>query len=144
MTSSTDSFTLHQQLAQDSLALCTSATSTVRVVRDARFPWLVLVPQLPGLKDLIDLGEADYATVMGEVRQVSGALQRVTACEKLNIASLGNQVPQLHIHIIARFSEDAAWPGPVWGSGPPEPLDAVPRWARDVQAALGDAGWSAP
>jgi diadenosine tetraphosphate (Ap4A) HIT family hydrolase len=68
------------------------------------------------------------------------ALRQATGCDKLNVASLGNMVRQLHVHIVARFEGDAAWPGPIWGVGEAEPLDALPDWALDVRASL---GWSA-
>lgn len=129
-------FSLDQRLAADSLPLCQSDISLLRVIRDARFAWLVLVPMRDGLADLVDLSADDETAVMADVRSVSLALRTATGCDKLNVASLGNMVRQLHVHIIARFESDAAWPGPVWGVGQAEPFDTVPDWAQTVRQSL--------
>jgi len=133
-------FTLDERLSADSLPLSQTEMSLLRVSRDARFPWLILIPQRDGLADLVDLSPDDEARVMADVRAASRALRQVTKCDKLNVASLGNMVRQLHVHIVARFEGDPAWPGPIWGVGEAEPLDAVPDWALDVRSRL---GWSA-
>ena len=86
---------------------------------DANYPWLILVPRLPGLVELIDLEENAQVQLLGEIAAAARALKTITACDKLNIAALGNQVPQLHVHVIARRRTDAAWPKPVWGVQPP-------------------------
>lgn len=136
-------FTLDQRLAADSLPLCQTDISLLRVIRDARFAWLVLVPMRDGLADLVDLSPEDEARVMVDIRAVSLALRDATGCDKLNVASLGNMVRQLHVHIIARFESDAAWPGPVWGVGQSEPFDRVPDWAQSVGQSLMTENWSA-
>ena len=82
---------------------------------DARFPWLILVPRIAGARELLDLDETDRATLLNEVTAVSRALESLLRPDKLNVAALGNVVPQLHVHVIARFREDPAWPAPVWG-----------------------------
>ncbi|MFN3225223.1 MAG: HIT family protein [Hyphomicrobiales bacterium] len=133
-------FYLDERLAADSLPLCQTEMSLLRVSRDARFPWLILIPQRAGLADLVDLAPDDETRVMDDVRAASLALRQATGCDKLNVASLGNMVRQLHVHIVARFEGDAAWPGPIWGVGEAEPLDALPDWALDVRTGL---GWSA-
>jgi diadenosine tetraphosphate (Ap4A) HIT family hydrolase len=130
-------FTLDNRLAADSLALCQSDVSLLRVARDARFPWLILIPRRPGLADIVDLSPADEAKVMADVRVASLALKQATGCHKLNVANLGNMVRQLHIHIVARFEKDAAWPGPIWGVGKAEPMETVPAWANTVTEQLG-------
>jgi len=131
-------FELHPQLAADSFEIGRLALSRVLLMNDSRFPWLILVPQRAGLVDLIDLKNSDYATCMGEIRRACEALREAFAPDKLNVAALGNVVPQLHVHAIARFRSDAAWPRPVWG-GPPappyEPPAAVKR-INDLRAAL--------
>lgn len=132
-------FTLDERLFADSLPLCQTDMSLLRVSRDARFPWLILIPQRDDLADLVDLSPDDEARVMADVRAASLALREATKCDKLNVASLGNMVRQLHVHIVARFEGDAAWPGPIWGVGEAEPLEAVPDWALDVRSRL---GWS--
>lgn len=133
-------FTLDERLSADSLPLCQTDMSLLRVSRDARFPWLILIPQRDGLADLVDLSPDDETRVMADMRAASLVLRQVTKCDKLNVASLGNMVRQLHIHIVARFEGDAAWPGPIWGVDEAEPLEAVPDWALDVRSRL---GWSA-
>lgn len=113
-------FELHQQLAQDTVMVCQLTICQVLLMQDARFPWLILVPKKAGLRELHDLDSDDYHQVMDEVATVSKAMQTLTDAHKMNVASLGNQVPQLHIHIIARQPADPAWPGPVWGVGSSE------------------------
>lgn len=81
------------------------------------FPWLILVPRKNGLREVFDLSPEDYTAVMDEIRIVSETFSKHTKAHKINIAALGNMVPQLHIHIIARFETDAAWPNPVWNCG---------------------------
>src|SRR5258707_13935689 len=110
-------FQLDPRLAGDSVPLAEFGLSALRLMNDARFPWLILVPRRAGAADIIDLDAADRATLMDEIAIVSSALKSVTACDKLNVAALGNMVRQLHVHVIARFQTDAAWPNPVWGSG---------------------------
>lgn len=135
-------FALDDRLAADSHALCHSTVSLLRVSADARFPWLILVPMRADLFDLVDLEPAEETIVMADIRAASLALRQATGCDKLNVASLGNQVRQLHIHIIARFIDDAAWPGPVWGTGTALPMDSLPPWALAVRAALAENGWT--
>ncbi len=105
------------RLSADSFGVGKLALCEVRLQDDARFPWLVLVPQREGAVELFELSASDRAAVMEEIAQVSAALRAVTQCLKINVGALGNIVRQLHIHIVARNEGDAAWPGPVWGSG---------------------------
>jgi diadenosine tetraphosphate (Ap4A) HIT family hydrolase len=114
-------FQLHPQLAVDTLAVTNLPLSTVLLMNDRRFPWCILVPRHPDLVDLIDLTSDAQTTLWQEIDTVSRVLKAVFNAEKLNVAALGNVVPQLHIHVIARFQNDAAWPKPVWGIGTPEP-----------------------
>src|SRR5690606_17524994 len=79
--------------------------------------WLILVPRIAGARELLDLDETDRATLLNEVTAVSRALESLLRPDKLNVAALGNVVPQLHVHVIARFHADEAWPRPVWGCG---------------------------
>lgn len=108
-------FELHPQLAADSFAIAKWPLCEVRLINDANYPWLVLIPQKPGLKDFDDLSPEDIALAGEEIRTASAALRKVCKPDKLNVAALGNQVPQLHIHVVARFHGDAAWPNPIWG-----------------------------
>ena len=108
-------FVLDPQLEPDTLHVTDMRLCTVRLMNDANYPWAILVPQRQGMADLIDLTPADRATLALEVDSVSSALKSLTGCHKLNVAALGNVVRQLHVHVIARFEHDAAWPAPVWG-----------------------------
>jgi diadenosine tetraphosphate (Ap4A) HIT family hydrolase len=90
--------------------------SRVLISNDANYPWLLLVPRRLGISEITDLAETEQAQLMAEIARVARALKGVTACDKLNIATLGNVVPQLHVHVIARRHGDAAWPRPVWGA----------------------------
>jgi diadenosine tetraphosphate (Ap4A) HIT family hydrolase len=110
---------LHRQLEKDTINIGDLPLSRVLVIKDANYPWLLLVPRRVGVIDIIDLDEVEQAQLMTEITRVSRALKAISKPEKLNIAALGNIVPQLHIHIIARRTTDAAWPRPVWGVVPP-------------------------
>ncbi|WP_316858860.1 HIT family protein [uncultured Cohaesibacter sp.] len=118
-------FTLDPQLEADSLPLADLELCTVRLMNDANFPWLLMVPRCDGLAELIDLDRTKQHILMDEIARISSALKSVTGCDKLNVANLGNQVRQLHIHVIARFEGDAAWAGPVWGKLPAKPYEAT-------------------
>ncbi len=108
-------FTLHPQLEKDTLPVGDLPLCRVLLMNNAHFPWLILVPRRAGLRELFDLEPHEYTEAMQEIRMVAEKLSAHTNAHKINIAALGNMVPQLHIHIIARFQNDAAWPGPVWG-----------------------------
>jgi diadenosine tetraphosphate (Ap4A) HIT family hydrolase len=125
-------WSLHSQLAADTVPVCDLALSRLLVMKDANFPWLILVPRRAGVSEIIDLG-AEQSVVMDEISRVSRALKDETRCDKLNVAAIGNVVPQLHIHIVARRKDDAVWPKPVWG--------ALPRreYAADVMERLVEA-----
>jgi diadenosine tetraphosphate (Ap4A) HIT family hydrolase len=110
------SWALHPQLDRDTASIGDLPLSRVLVINDANYPWLLLVPRRPEIVEVIDLDEVEQAQLTTEVARVARALRAVTACDKLNIAALGNAVPQLHVHVIARFRGDAAWPKPVWGA----------------------------
>ncbi len=114
-----DEWSLHPQLVRDTIELGDLALSRVLVARDANYPWLLLVPRRPGIVEIIDLEEVEQAQLMVEITRVSRVLKTVTECDKLNVAALGNAVPQLHVHVIARRKTDKAWPKPVWGVAPP-------------------------
>ncbi len=110
-------FQLDPQLDRDTLPLGRLFLSRVLLMNDARYPWLLLVPERPGLAEIIDLDEADRAELMREIAAVSQVLKSVFNPDKLNVGALGNRVRQLHVHVLARFVSDEAWPGPVWGVG---------------------------
>jgi diadenosine tetraphosphate (Ap4A) HIT family hydrolase len=110
-----DGFRLHETIEAHSLQFCRLSLCSLRILNDRRFPWLVLVPELPNLRELHDVPEAAWVTLGREIRLTSRVLQAVTGADKINIGALGNITPQLHIHVIARFTTDSAWPGSVWG-----------------------------
>jgi diadenosine tetraphosphate (Ap4A) HIT family hydrolase len=111
------SFELHPRLAADCRVVGDLAVSRVLVMNDSRFPWCILVPRLSGLRELHDLPVAARLDLLAEIESVSRALTALHRVEKINVGALGNLVPQLHVHVVGRTADDAAWPGPVWGSG---------------------------
>jgi diadenosine tetraphosphate (Ap4A) HIT family hydrolase len=117
-------WSLHAQLEKDAVPVGDLPLSRVLAVNDANFPWLLLVPRRTGASEIIDLPEPEQARLMAEIAQVAGALKSITGCDKLNVAAIGNVVPQLHVHVIARRIGDAAWPKPVWGAVPARPYAA--------------------
>ena len=125
------SFQLDARLESCTLPLGDLLLCRVRLMNDARFPWLLLMPRKPDLREFIDLAAPERAILMEEIAAASLALKEATGAEKLNVAALGNGVPQLHVHVVARFAADAAWPNPVWGKGSAEP------YAPEAAEALG-------
>jgi diadenosine tetraphosphate (Ap4A) HIT family hydrolase len=116
-------WSLHPQLAADTVTVCDLALSRLLAMNDANFPWLILVPRRPGVSEIIDLG-GEQSVLMDEIALVSRALKDETRCDKLNVAAIGNMVPQLHVHVVARRKDDAAWPKPVWGAVPARAYEA--------------------
>ena len=94
-------------------------------MRDARYPWLILVPEMPGLVEIVDLDRDDRIRLMDETDTAAKALSRLFAPDKINTGALGNIVRQLHVHIVARNQGDPAWPGPVWGHSAAEDYSAA-------------------
>ena len=109
-------WSLHPQLKKDTIEIGDLPLSRVLVIKDANYPWLLLVPRREETVEIIDLDEVEQAQLMTEISRVARALKEITQCDKLNIAALGNVVPQLHVHVIARHQSDVAWPKPVWGA----------------------------
>lgn len=114
-------FAIDPRLATDTRPVGELPLSRLLLMDDARFPWLILVPRIAGARELLDLDEADRGMLLGEISLVSRALESLFKPDKLNVAALGNVVPQLHVHVLARHQSDAAWPRPVWGVGEREP-----------------------
>ncbi len=111
-------FRLHPQLAADTLPVASLPLCDVLLMNDANYPWLILVPRVAGASELLDLDDGDRMQLWREIDIASRALRERFTPDKLNIAALGNMVSQLHVHVIARFRNDAAWPKPVWGAQP--------------------------
>lgn len=122
-------FALHPHLAADTVFVADWALSRVLLMNDARYPWLILVPRRDGATEMFDLELQDRATLMEEIARASRDLKAMSAAAKINVGALGNLVPQLHIHVVARGPGDAAWPGPVWGHGTSMPYEAAQRGA---------------
>lgn len=114
-------FALDPRLANDTRPVASLALCDVLLMNDARFPWLVLVPRQVGLVEICDLPSERQAALWQEVDLAAQALRAVAPFDKLNLGALGNIVRQLHVHVVGRREGDAAWPGPVWGSGRAEP-----------------------
>lgn len=111
-------FTINGTLKSDTKHLVTWDLCQVLLMNDRQYPWLILVPQREGLRDLYQLADADKPTMTAEIDRATRALVEIHKPDKMNVASLGNVVPQLHVHVIARFKTDPAWPRPVWGVKP--------------------------
>src|SRR5215468_10767369 len=107
-------FTLHERLAADTVEIARWPLSLVLLMNAQQWPWLILVPQRRGLRDFHHLALADHAQLMSEIAQASQVLERLFQPDKINVAALGNIVPQLHIHVVCRHVSDPAWPRPVW------------------------------
>jgi diadenosine tetraphosphate (Ap4A) HIT family hydrolase len=114
-------FELHPDLVRDTVEVARWPLCRVGLNRDRNYPWLILSPMRPGLRDLHDVPAADHAALMAEIGRACAALQRLYSPVKINVAALGNVTPQLHIHVIARRANDPAWPRPVWGVVPTAP-----------------------
>jgi diadenosine tetraphosphate (Ap4A) HIT family hydrolase len=112
---------LHPQLADDTAPVIELPLCEVRLMDDANHPWLVLVPRVAGMVEIIDLEAAQRAQLTVEIDAACRALKALFKPDKLNVAALGNLVPQLHVHVIARYRDDIAWPRPVWGSATARP-----------------------
>jgi len=116
-------FRLHDRLAADSIEVVRLELSRVQLMNDSRYPWLILVPAREGVTELHQLWDDDYQILTREIILASRILEKLHSFDKLNIGSLGNLVPQLHVHIVGRQREDFAWPGPVWGVGEAVPYE---------------------
>ncbi|MEQ8603888.1 MAG: HIT family protein [Marivibrio sp.] len=115
-----DGFSLHERLAADTAPVAELTLCSLRLMKDARFPWAILIPRRADIREIHQMTQADQRQLLAEITKVSAAIERDWRADKMNVAALGNMVPQLHIHVIARFEGDAAWPGPVWGAGSTE------------------------
>jgi diadenosine tetraphosphate (Ap4A) HIT family hydrolase len=131
-------FALDPRLAADTHVVGELEFARLLLMDDARFPWLILVPRVAGASELTNLDRADQHRLLADINRVTSALTAIDRPHKLNIAALGNVVAQLHVHVIARFEDDAAWPKPVWGVGERRgyALGERDRKLRSLRAAL--------
>jgi diadenosine tetraphosphate (Ap4A) HIT family hydrolase len=140
-------FTLHNQLAKDCVPLGDFPLCRALLMNDAQYPWLILVPRREDVAELFQLSRVDQQSLLEEVSSVAAALAGHFNADKMNVAALGNVVPQLHLHVIARFREDPAWPRPVWGVLPAQPYadDALRQRLQELEALLVPMGlqWAA-
>jgi diadenosine tetraphosphate (Ap4A) HIT family hydrolase len=120
-------WSLDPKLAADTVAVGDLPLSRVLLATDANYPWLILVPRMPGVTEITDLDPNEQVQLLGEIDNAARVLKSVTEYEKLNIAALGNVVAQLHVHVIGRRHSDAAWPKPVWGAAPPAAYNGAVR-----------------
>ncbi|MBU3823842.1 MAG: HIT domain-containing protein [Candidatus Oceanisphaera merdipullorum] len=134
-------FCLHPQLVADTLVLGELPLCLVLLANDSQYPWLILVPKLAELREIHHLSESDQQQLMRESCAVAALLESELGAEKVNVAALGNMVAQLHVHHVARFSSDAAWPAPIWGKHPAQPYadsgEQVSLWQRRLSAIEG-------
>lgn len=124
-------FVLHPQLAKDTLPVAEWQLSRVLRMNDTTYPWLILVPRRANCREISELTSIDRHRLIDEIARASEALQREFRPEKINVGALGNMVPQLHVHVIARFVNDPAWPKPIWGVKPPT-LFTVPEAKAEI------------
>ncbi|MCX5569235.1 HIT domain-containing protein [Kaistia nematophila] len=134
-------FEVAERIAADSVLVAEWPLCQVRLMDDRRFPWLLLLPRRAGLEEWTELDEAELAVLAVEIKRAGEALGAVATFDKLNVGALGNIVRQMHVHVIGRSVDDAAWPGPVWGQGTRESYPDVERadLVRRLQNHLGAA-----
>jgi diadenosine tetraphosphate (Ap4A) HIT family hydrolase len=131
----TPDFVLHERLVADTAVVGDLVLTRVLLMNDSRFPWLILVPRRANIVELFELSDADQAALGAEISRASRMLKAMVAADKINLGALGNLVPQLHVHVVARKRNDLAWPGPVWGHGNPKPYTAAARETRLLELA---------
>ncbi|KAA0019602.1 HIT domain-containing protein [Salinicola corii] len=138
-------FTLDSRLQQDSIHVVDLPLCQVRLSGDARYPWVILIPQRADVVEIYDLPGDEQVRLWQEATRLGKAMMAFYEGDKLNIATLGNVVAQFHLHVIVRFSGDAAWPGPVWGHGSAEAYsgDALEQRRAEI-ARLASAAISSP
>lgn len=125
-------FVLDSRLQQDTVALGDFALSRLLLMNDAQFPWFILVPRREDVSEIFQLAPDEQVALWGEATRLAEVLKDTFNADKMNVANLGNVVSQLHVHVIVRRRDDAAWPGPVWGKVPPRPYTA-----EELQALRG-------
>ncbi|MDP4557049.1 HIT family protein [Halomonas meridiana] len=126
-------FELDPRLEADTLPLADLPLSRALLMNDARYPWVVLVPRVSSVSEVFELSQAEQAQLWQEATQLGAAMKEAFQGDKLNIATLGNVVSQLHIHLVVRYNDDASWPAPVWGNGTPKPYELAQQGERREQ-----------
>ncbi len=135
-------FELHERLAADTFLLGRTRLCEVRLMNEKTWPWVILVPAVAGIREIYELSEGQQQRLMTESSTLSRAMMEAFSGDKMNVAALGNMVPQLHIHHIVRFEGDPAWPGPVWGTQAPVPYpeDELARVKQVLEPVLARLG----
>jgi len=132
-----ESFQLDQRLARDTHDITDLPLCSVRLMDNKKFPWLILVPRVANVSEWIDLDRNQQHQLSDEIAVISHILQALVTPQKLNIATLGNQVSQLHVHLIARYKGDPAWPNPVWGAASESyGAEEVRRFIYELKSAI--------
>ena len=130
-------FELHPRLKQDCIVIGGFPLCRLLLLNDSTYPWFILVPERADIREVHELTDDDQIRLIGESSRLSRWLAEEFRADKINVAALGNMVPQLHWHVIARHATDPAWPGPVWGKGPPKPY--APEEIDRIRDAVGEA-----
>lgn len=131
-------FELHERLAADTVSLGQSALCDIRLMNDSHWPWVLLVPRVAGVREIYQLGPEQQRELLAESSLLGEGMMALFNGDKLNVAALGNMVPQLHLHHIVRHEDDPAWPGPIWGKLPPQPysLEAIAELKKLMEPVL--------
>lgn len=135
-------FKLDERLLKDTVALGDLALCRVLLMNDSRYPWLILVPRCADMSEVFQLSAAEQQQLWQETSHVGQVLKDIFQADKINIATLGNVVKQLHMHVVVRMQDDAAWPAPVWGNGVAQAYtgEALAAMRTRLQAAF-DGYW---
>lgn len=126
------SFRLHERLEADTISLGRTGLCEIRLMNDSAWPWVLLVPRRPDVREIYELDQDDQWQLLQESSALGQGMMSAFGGDKLNVAALGNMVPQLHIHHIVRVVDDPTWPLPVWGRQPAAPYSA-PELARRIK-----------
>ena len=126
-------FELDSRLEADTFPLADLPLCRALLMNDARYPWVVLVPRVASISEVFELSQAEQAQLWQEATQLGAAMKEGFQGDKLNIATLGNVVSQLHIHLVIRYTHDASWPAPVWGNGTATPYELAQQGERREQ-----------
>jgi diadenosine tetraphosphate (Ap4A) HIT family hydrolase len=132
-------FTIHPRLDADSVFIRDLPLCQLRLLNQSAVPWLVLVPRRAEMREIFELSVADQTALMTEITQASRAMVQLYAPDKINVGAIGNIVPQLHVHVIARFTKDVVWPEPVWGRLAPAPY--APEAIEAIRVKLSGGGF---
>jgi diadenosine tetraphosphate (Ap4A) HIT family hydrolase len=134
-------FSVHRQLAMDSIALGSFELCQLRLINDCQYPWFILIPQRTNIQEIYQLTTQDQSLLIKESSFLAEQLARLFKADKLNIAAIGNVVPQLHLHHVVRYQTDIAWPKPIWGLSSMQAYSAtlLEQRIEEVKQQLGPA-----